>query len=477
MEIVRSNTAFADLIGMDIRDVAGKKYCELVSDGSVPHACCKYKVCDEKRFITQEVIVKGRRYNLTLSPVLNDEGGICAYLHIMEDITDRKAAEERSREEGRVTAALLDVAVAVSSLTGINEIMSRVSAVCHMVFESSSCITYLFDDKDQSFKSVASTGISKSMNSFVSTYKLYPNDMPLLRGLMKDKKVFLIEDVKRSNLVNPEFLELLGTSALMVAPIVNMGQVLGVFFVNYDKPKTFGQREVTILHGISQQVSVALANARKYLEVEETLDATVLSLSKSAEFRDPETGFHLERMSHYSMMLAKECLKGDIYDVKEQFVRDILKASILHDIGKVGIKDVILLKPGKMTAEEFDEMKKHTTMGGQIIEAMAKRVKMKSFLPMAIEIACSHHEKYNGTGYPKGLKGKEIPLSARIVALADFYDALTSHRVYRDWVKTHDEVKAMIIEEKGKHFDPALVEAFLTREDDFIQINKQFPDK
>ncbi len=214
-----------------------------------------------------------------------------------------------------------------------------------------------------------------------------------------------------------------------------------------------------------------------YLDIKETLDAMVLSLSKSAEFRDPETGYHLERMSHYSRLLAEECKSTNLYPIDKKFIEDIFKASVLHDIGKVGVRDVILLKPGKMTNEEFEEMKKHATMGAEIIDAMEKKVSHKSYLTMASDIANYHHEKFNGTGYPKGLKGENIPLSARIVALADFYDALTSHRVYRDWVKSHDEVKAMIIEEEGRHFDPAMVEAFLTREDDFKQINKQFPDK
>ena len=199
--------------------------------------------------------------------------------------------------------------------------------------------------------------------------------------------------------------------------------------------------------------------------------ATILALAKLAEYRDDDTGIHLERMREYSRIIADEMAKKPNYIgyITEDYIEDIYHSSILHDIGKVGIPDAILLKPGKLTPDEFETIKRHSTLGGDILTDIEAGIEGQTFLTLGKEIAYYHHEKWDGTGYPKGLKREQIPLSARIVALADVYDALTSERIYKKAI-THEKAKEIITHANGKHFDPDVVDSFLTREEDFKMI-------
>ncbi len=208
-----------------------------------------------------------------------------------------------------------------------------------------------------------------------------------------------------------------------------------------------------------------------YKKLQNARAATILGLAKLAEYRDEGTGAHLERIREYAKRLAEEMAKNSRYKtiVTQDYIEDIFQSSILHDIGKVGIPDAILLKPGRLTDEEFEVIKRHTTMGGDAIGIIESRIKERSFLFMGKEIAYNHHEKWDGSGYPRGLKGEEIPLSARIIALADVYDALTSKRFYKE-AYTHERSKDIIVDLKGSHFDPEIVEAFLILEAEFDTI-------
>ncbi len=206
----------------------------------------------------------------------------------------------------------------------------------------------------------------------------------------------------------------------------------------------------------------------KTKEIKSVQQVTIFALARLAESRDQETGDHLSRMRMYSYMIAKELANVSQYKhyIDQKYINNIYYSSPLHDIGKVGISDTILLKPGKLTSDEFEIMKGHTLIGGRTLEDAEKQLcnKSKTFLSMGKKIAYCHHEKWDGTGYPFGLKGNDIPLSARIVAVADVYDALTSKRVYKDAV-THDIARDIIIKGSEKHFDPVIVEVFCKIED------------
>lgn len=204
-------------------------------------------------------------------------------------------------------------------------------------------------------------------------------------------------------------------------------------------------------------------------------DLTIFSLAKLAESRDPETGAHLERMREYCRVLAEHLSQQERFcdTVDGEFVQLLYLTSPLHDIGKVGIPDRILLKPDHLTADEFEIMKQHSVIGFETLDAASRAFPEAEYLQMARDIALSHHEKFNGSGYPYGLVEKEIPLCARIVAVADVYDAITTKRVYKE-AYSHEAARSIILEGKGEHFDPDIVDAFVETEEQFLAIKENF---
>lgn len=224
--------------------------------------------------------------------------------------------------------------------------------------------------------------------------------------------------------------------------------------------------------------NVMIESLRQYdTELQQTRDVSILALASLAETRDNETGAHILRTQRYVKALALR-LK-DHPDFKTELTIEaidlLFKSAPLHDVGKVGIPDNILLKPGKLTDEEFEIMKQHAQLGADALLVAESQLGSNSFLRLAREIAACHHEKWNGSGYPLGTKGDAIPLSARLMALADVYDALISKRVYKP-AFSHDKAKGIILEGEGTHFDPRLVKAFLESEDEFKQIALEFKD-
>jgi len=201
----------------------------------------------------------------------------------------------------------------------------------------------------------------------------------------------------------------------------------------------------------------------------------IFALAKLAESRDPETGRHLERVQCYSRALAHQLAKMPemAEQVDPEYIRLIYLTSPLHDIGKVAIPDAVLRKPGKLTDAEFAIMKSHTAYGAETLEAALVRFPDARFLKIARDIAAAHHERWNGTGYPLGLAGESIPLAARIVALADVYDALTSKRCYKE-AFTHEVSRDLIEKDSGRHFDPRIVAAFLAAEQEFLDIKGRY---
>ncbi|MBI2433907.1 MAG: response regulator [Candidatus Hydrogenedentes bacterium] len=222
-----------------------------------------------------------------------------------------------------------------------------------------------------------------------------------------------------------------------------------------------------------QELEMRVAERTKQLELSQHI--TVFSLAKLSESRDVETGDHLERIRSYARELADELALWPKYHgvIRNEFVEELYHSSPLHDIGKVGIPDRILLKPGKLTTEEFEIMKTHTLIGGDTLRAADMEAGRDSFLAMGRDIAYYHHEKYDGSGYPYGMGGGDIPLPARIVALADVYDALSSKRPYKEPFD-HETSRKILLEGRGKHFDPDVVDAFLKREERFLYIRQHF---
>lgn len=192
---------------------------------------------------------------------------------------------------------------------------------------------------------------------------------------------------------------------------------------------------------------------------------TIFCLAKAAEYRDPETGAHIIRMAHYSRHIAR------VLGLSMEQQELLLEAAPMHDIGKVGTPDLILLKPGKLTPDEFSIMKQHAVIGYEVLNSASSHM-----LKVAAEIAHTHHEKFDGSGYPRGLKGEDIPLFGRIVAVADVFDALTSERPYKKaW--SIEKATELLREGMGTHFDPSCVVAFFTDFDDVLTIKNKFVDE
>jgi len=216
-------------------------------------------------------------------------------------------------------------------------------------------------------------------------------------------------------------------------------------------------------------------------ELVTTQRAVLRALCAMGEFRDPETGRHLERMAVYAQTLARELGARGLYrnEVDDAFVSNIFDATPLHDLGTIGIPDMILMKPGAFTEAERTAMQRHTIIGRDTLRTVRDHLPPSSdraFIEMAVDIAASHHERWDGTGYPAKLKGTEIPLSARIVALADYYDACTSARVYRPEPIAYDVVLQSIHQLKGKFFDPVVVDAFTSAEPAFSAVRDDLAD-
>ncbi|MBI4051849.1 MAG: GAF domain-containing protein [Elusimicrobia bacterium] len=240
------------------------------------------------------------------------------------------------------------------------------------------------------------------------------------------------------------------TNNMLVTPLKNRGgEPLGVFQVLNKKKGSFDEQDEGFLQLLSTIAATAIENAQLYESLKNSHLETIYRLAVMAEYRDQEdTAKHLRHISKYSAVVA------DRYGLPYDQVEDIRYASPLHDIGKVAIPDAILKKAGKLTPEEYEEMKKHPEYGAKVLEGAES-----GLLKLAYRISIAHHEKFDGTGYPKGLKGENIPLEARIISVVDVFDALTTKRVYKRAWDT-EEAGAYIRERSSKDFDPGVVDAF-----------------
>lgn len=298
--------------------------------------------------------------------------------------------------------------------------------------------------------------------------------------------VALIQLLKKDNAYQIKLLlgvELFQLGARIIRSLIALGEVSHPGTLYQEDGLAFAMRIASIL----SIVTICILIANYYLEKlwheyrrssHAIEDGMLNSLNALSMVRDNETGNHILRTKNYVRALAERLRDGSVYSgrLSKKNIEDIVKAAPLHDIGKVGIPDAILQKPGSLTEDEWRIMKTHATLGQEVLAAAKlKDAKHTNVLDAAIKIAGCHHENWDGSGYPKGLKGEEIPLEARLMSLADTYDALISQRVYKkEW--THDEACAEILSLKGKRFDPVIVEAFMLEKDHFIQIAQMYSD-
>ncbi|HPJ14336.1 MAG TPA: HD domain-containing protein, partial [Spirochaetota bacterium] len=281
------------------------------------------------------------------------------------------------------------------------------------------------------------------------------------------------------------------TSSAVIMPLFIENSIKGFLLFLSEEPEPYNEEHLRFLKLIAGQISLSIQRGdltsqlemhTKHLEhivkvrtheLLKTQKTTIFALSKLAETRDSETGEHLERMRNYCVLLAQIMkYSGEYETITSEFMRNIYDSCILHDIGKVGIPDVILLKPTALNHEEFEIIKTHTVIGYNALNDASKTLGDNSFLDMAKDIALYHHERWDGLGYPEGRHGENIPIVARIVTIGDVYDALTSKRPYKEAIPHEETVE--IMRQEAFRFDPRIFKLFLYNHEDFDRIRRQF---
>lgn len=309
----------------------------------------------------------------------------------------------------------------------------------------------------------------------LSNYQAKLDDAPSLKEILHQGKPRVVNNLLTFE--NGEHEHTLrigrqGYAASYTRPMFQNGLFFGFQFFNSFETEVFTESSLHKLDLYGQIVSLLIVND---LAVMDMLNVTVKTSRHIAHFRDPETGCHLDRMSHYARLIASTL--AEKYHLDDVFIDRVFMFAPLHDIGKIAIPDRILLKPGPLDSDEFDFMKTHTVKGRQMIDELVANFDLGGLKDIDIlrNIAEYHHEMVNGSGYPAGLRGRDIPIEARIVAVADVFDALTSKRPYKEaW--TNEAAFAFLQELAGEKFDQDCVEALIAHEQDVIQIQLKFQE-
>lgn len=296
-----------------------------------------------------------------------------------------------------------------------------------------------------------------------------PSDSGIVGDVVKSGEAIFIPDAYLDSRFNRNVDQKTGyrTRSIMTIPFKNNdNEIIGAYQAinKMTETKTFTERDIEFLTLAATYCGKSIESTLLYNEIEETQKEILVTMGEIGESRSEETGNHVKRVAQYSYILAKAI------GISEEEAELLKIASPMHDIGKVGIPDAILQKPGKLTTKEFELMKTHTTIGYSLLKNSSRRI-----IKTAATIAYEHHEKWDGTGYPRGLKGGEIHLFARITAIADVFDALSSDRAYKKaW--DLERILKLFREEKAKHFDPKLVDIFLEQLPAILSIKETFAD-
>lgn len=265
-----------------------------------------------------------------------------------------------------------------------------------------------------------------------------------------------------------------GIKSSITLPLKVNNKPIGIIFFSNINKDIYKEEHIEFLKILANSISISL---NKNIFIDEMLYSTLLALTKMAEARDEDTADHIDRMSAYSVKITEALVNDNLYcdQMTVSFMRDIERFSPMHDIGKVGVKDGILLKPGKLTEDEYEEMKKHVAYGVEVLKTAESNIAKQSYsmFKMGIEIVEGHHEWWDGSGYPYKKSGYEIPLSARIVAVADVFDALTSKRPYKK-AYGFEESFNYILEGSGNHFDPAIINSFNKHKEEIYELYNIF---
>lgn len=380
---------------------------------------------------------------------------------------------------------LIDVGIALSSIHDLEKLLDFILEEARRLTRADAGTLYLVQDNQLIFKVSQCESLCHSLGEGRMRQMYQSFSMPIspesIAGYVAlNKQVLNIPDVQQIPQdapfhYNPSWDERTGyiTRSMMVVPMLNReGKVAGVLqLINAQSQKDgkkiipFPAQQERLVSSLASQAVVAIENAELTESLKQAHLDTIFRLGVAAEYRDKETANHIKRMSYYSALIAKGLGWND------EKVDMLLWSSLMHDVGKLGIPDGILQKPGPLTAEERSLMEYHTIIGANILKGSEAPVLKQSRI-----IALTHHEKYDGTGYPRKLQGEEIPIEGRITILADIFDALSSKRVYKEALE-EKEVLGLLQEGRGSFFDPQLLDIFLANLEEVRKIKNRYADR
>ena len=394
-------------------------------------------------------------------------------LRYQQEQRERVRNAQARDEHTRVLRGLLDFCQELSESTTLEQIYAHTLAA---TAEVSGCprLAILLTTPDGKLQVVAEEEAGDlGASSIVST------EGSISGVALRTRRRYVINDIQESGtLLQAGDRTLFERAPAVAAPLGVSGEIVGVLSMSGGRQgRPFTQSELESIDLIASIAGSAIHGLLSRNAAVQARDAIVIALAKLAELRDDNTGRHVDRVTRLSIILALELQRGPACEgeIDDVFLADLERAAALHDIGKVAIPDAILLKQGRLTRDERKVICTHATIGAGIIRFGMERLADPGFLNMAEAIARSHHEWYDGTGYPQRLRGASIPLAARITALADVYDALTTCRVYKE-AYSHEQAVRIIREHSGSQFDPAIVEAFLRQEAQFAAMAQAMRD-
>ncbi|MFQ5424685.1 MAG: HD domain-containing phosphohydrolase [Phycisphaerae bacterium] len=390
-------------------------------------------------------------------------------------IRELRRSHDMLGEQTRVLSLLLDFCGAIAMTEDLGQVVDRTVEAAVSLTGCRRVAILLPGDDQTTLRIERSVGIADVVNENL----VVPTDRSISGTVLKTAKPIVFGNGTNENTfpgaVDAAWIGL----PHAVMPMNAAEETIGVLHVSERlNARPFSDQEIEFISLVCSYAASAIQNIFARRAREAARDSIVTAMAGLAEHRDDDTGLHLDRMTGYCLILAEALRKGSEYadEIDASFLNDLRRAAPLHDIGKVAIPDHILLKPGRLTPDEMEIMRRHATIGADTIRSIRARSPDSSFLKMAEDIASGHHEWYDGNGYPVGVRGSDIPLSARIAAVADVYDALTSRRVYKDAIP-HAKAQSIIVGLSGRQFDPVIVHTLLSHEAEIQALAERLADR
>ncbi len=437
--------------------------------------------------------LKSGAYDFLYKPI--DDFEILEF-SIKRAVESKKLKEDKERHHAELEK-INEIISMLNSGKSTDEIFSKLHISLKRVIPFDGMVLTLLNETD-TFLNIENVVFNQSQfyTFFRKGDRFFVSDLSIKQLIEGEIDLINIDDLGsflKNNKMHEVFSEINrnGINSMLAVSLVLKNRIRGIIFFLSGNKSFFKNQHITFVRSIVGQIALSVQRAELMKEIEnhsknlekmvsqrteevlKTQRATIFALSSLADARDSETGDHLERIRNYSVLLMQLYrIDDDHPEINSRLLRDLYDSSVLHDIGKVGIPDYILLKKGFLTEEEFDIMKKHPVIGYDAIKNASGDLGSDFFLNMAMDIILYHHERWDGGGYPYGIKGEDIPLSARIISIADVYDALTSRRPYKE-AYSHDEAIGIMKKEYGK-YDPELFSLFLKNGEKFNKIRLEF---